>query len=317
MVLKNRLKTYREKLNLKQQELGKLCGVSMQTIGMIERGEYSPSITLALTIAKNCGVSVEKIFYLQEKSENKKVKYEEKMGMCNLWIIGFLLGFITILCVETLESKNILEYIEPIIFMFGSSIALWILLAIAIFIPIICIPLYKSVQRLLNSWDGEDEGVLNTADIRLSMIQALPTIALIISIFLFGSIPSLEQIKIMGYGLLFIILFEVIIFYKKSMDLGLKKINPEKNLSVKDVTSQVKLFENLDEAEKMLLYKGVYKSYMTSNSVCLLSAVFFIICFEVLNIGLFALFIVCMIWLINYCICFKEMLKHQKSGKLN
>ena len=292
MVLKNRLKTYREKLNLKQQELGKLCGVSMQTIGMIERGEYSPSITLALTIAKNCGVSVEKIFYLQEKSENKKVKYEEKMGMCNLWIIGFLLGFITILCVETLESKNILEYIEPIIFMFGSSIALWILLAIAIFIPIICIPLYKSVQRLLNSWDGEDEGVLNTADIRLSMIQALPTIALIISIFLFGSIPSLEQIKIMGYGLLFII-------------------------SVKDVTSQVKLFENLDEAEKMLLYKGVYKSYMTSNSVCLLSAVFFIICFEVLNIGLFALFIVCMIWLINYCICFKEMLKHQKSGKLN
>ena len=51
MVLKNRLKAYRAELGLNQQEFGKRAGVSRQTISLIERGEYSPSVTLALKIA--------------------------------------------------------------------------------------------------------------------------------------------------------------------------------------------------------------------------------------------------------------------------
>ena len=39
---------------------------------LIERGDYSPSVTLALTIAKVCGVTVEEVFYLQEETENEK-----------------------------------------------------------------------------------------------------------------------------------------------------------------------------------------------------------------------------------------------------
>lgn len=52
--------------------MGRLCGVSRQTISLIERGDYSPSVTLALTIAKVCGVTVEEIFYLQEETEHEK-----------------------------------------------------------------------------------------------------------------------------------------------------------------------------------------------------------------------------------------------------
>ena len=37
-----------------------------------QRGDYSPSVTLALTIAKVCGVTVEEVFYLQEETENEK-----------------------------------------------------------------------------------------------------------------------------------------------------------------------------------------------------------------------------------------------------
>lgn len=69
MILKNRLKEKRAALNVNQQEMGKLCGVSRQTISLIERGDYSPSITLALTIAKVCDVNVEEIFYLQEEED--------------------------------------------------------------------------------------------------------------------------------------------------------------------------------------------------------------------------------------------------------
>ena len=66
MILRNRLKERRAALNVNQQEMGRLCGVSRQTISLIERG------TLALTIAKVCGVTVEEVFYLQEETENEK-----------------------------------------------------------------------------------------------------------------------------------------------------------------------------------------------------------------------------------------------------
>ena len=72
MVLRNRLKVYRAMLNVNQQEMGRLCGVSRQTISLIERGDYSPSVTLALTIAKVCGASVAEIFYLQEEAEHEE-----------------------------------------------------------------------------------------------------------------------------------------------------------------------------------------------------------------------------------------------------
>ena len=50
MVLKNRRKERRAALNVNQQEMGRLCGVSRQTISLIERGDYSPSIVLAMKL---------------------------------------------------------------------------------------------------------------------------------------------------------------------------------------------------------------------------------------------------------------------------
>ena len=66
MPLCNRLKEHRARLGVNQQELGHLAGVSRQTISQIERGDYSPSVTLALKLAKICAVRVEDIFTYQE-----------------------------------------------------------------------------------------------------------------------------------------------------------------------------------------------------------------------------------------------------------
>ena len=66
MSLYNKLKEYRATLKINQQEMGRLVGVSRQTISQIERGDYSPSVTLALKIAKLCNVKVEDIFEYQE-----------------------------------------------------------------------------------------------------------------------------------------------------------------------------------------------------------------------------------------------------------
>ena len=66
MPLYNRLKEYRARLRVNQQEMGRLAGVSRQTISQIERGDYSPSVSLALKLAKICNVTVEDIFTYQE-----------------------------------------------------------------------------------------------------------------------------------------------------------------------------------------------------------------------------------------------------------
>lgn len=68
--LMNHLKEYRAKINVNQQEMGQLVGVSRQTISQIERGDYSPSVTLALKIAGVFQTSVENIFeYIAEEGD--------------------------------------------------------------------------------------------------------------------------------------------------------------------------------------------------------------------------------------------------------
>ena len=66
MPLNNRLKEHRARLGINQRQLGSMVGASRQTISLIERGDYSPSVTLALKIAKVCNVKVEDIFEYEE-----------------------------------------------------------------------------------------------------------------------------------------------------------------------------------------------------------------------------------------------------------
>ena len=66
MPLLNHLREYRARIGVNQQQMGELVGVSRQTISQIERGDYSPSVTLALKIAKIFDVPVENIFVYEE-----------------------------------------------------------------------------------------------------------------------------------------------------------------------------------------------------------------------------------------------------------
>lgn len=74
MPLRNHLKEYRARLGVNQQQMGALVGTSRQTISQIERGDYSPSVTLALKLARVCGVTVEDIFAYEEDEEHENDK---------------------------------------------------------------------------------------------------------------------------------------------------------------------------------------------------------------------------------------------------
>jgi putative transcriptional regulator len=52
---------------LSQQKLADLVKVSRQTIVSIERGDYAPSVKLALLLAEKLETNVEELFVLEEK----------------------------------------------------------------------------------------------------------------------------------------------------------------------------------------------------------------------------------------------------------
>ena len=66
---KNRLKELRGVMDSNQSELAKLAGVSRQSISLLERGEYTPSVIIAMTIAQIFNEPVENVFSLVEGEE--------------------------------------------------------------------------------------------------------------------------------------------------------------------------------------------------------------------------------------------------------
>lgn len=62
MELKTKIKEYRAKFNMKQEELASFVGVRRETIGKLENGKYNPSLKLAMDIAKVFHTTVEELF---------------------------------------------------------------------------------------------------------------------------------------------------------------------------------------------------------------------------------------------------------------
>lgn len=62
MKLHNRIAVLRAERGLSRQELSEALGVNYQTVGYLERGEYNPSLELALRIAEVFQLPVEAVF---------------------------------------------------------------------------------------------------------------------------------------------------------------------------------------------------------------------------------------------------------------
>lgn len=69
--LKTKIKEYRTKKNLKQDELAKLAGVRRETIVHLEAGKYNPSLKLGMDIASILGTTVEELFTFMKNDEER------------------------------------------------------------------------------------------------------------------------------------------------------------------------------------------------------------------------------------------------------
>lgn len=65
-MIKNRIKEFRARYGMKQEELAARTGVRRETIGNLEKGKYNPSLVLAWHIAKVFHVTIEEIFTVED-----------------------------------------------------------------------------------------------------------------------------------------------------------------------------------------------------------------------------------------------------------
>ena len=64
MAVKNlKMKAARAGMDLSQEELAELVGVTRQTIGMIEAGRYNPTLNLCLAICKALHKTLDELFW--------------------------------------------------------------------------------------------------------------------------------------------------------------------------------------------------------------------------------------------------------------
>ncbi len=67
-VINNNIGQIRMRRKLTQEELAQAVNVSRQTIIALEKGNYIPSLLLAMSISRYFGLTIEKIFTLEELS---------------------------------------------------------------------------------------------------------------------------------------------------------------------------------------------------------------------------------------------------------
>lgn len=206
---------------------------------------------------------------------------------------------------------------------FGTHVAPWLMVAIAVIVPVICIAIYRSAKKLLGTWDGEDEDISDEIDRKLSTAIWISSTSLVFSYFLiaaaysggFAMFDSKERTVVLFVGIaaFFAVMIEAILIQQKCVDTA-KRTNPEKKASIYDMRFQKKWMEDCDEAEKIMIGKCAYKAYTATNTVCTILAIVLAVCALVFEIGFLPSLVVCLVWIVNLSVYCKEAMRYSKAG---
>lgn len=255
--------------------------------------------------------------------EIKKANRKALPKFILLCIVGALIGGVAGYLVGANGIDTMSGDFKVVVSNYVELTAPWIMLAIAVIIPIVLVPYYRKAKKQLSQWDGEDEEVSDGVEEKLSIIQWVSSGALIISYFLIaasysGGTAMFESVNNMigltvSIAAFLGIMAEVVIIQQKSVDC-VKIMNPEKTASVYDMKFQKKWLETCDEAEKIIVGKCAFKAFNVTNSMCSVLAVILAISALMFGIGFLPSFVVCLIWIVNMSIYCKECLKYSKVG---
>ena len=197
-------------------------------------------------------------------------------------IIGGVIGYCSGRGAATGGMNQLVDMLKDAGAFFGTHIAPWLMVALAVIVPAICVPTYRSARKLAAAWDGEEEDISDTIDRKLSAVIWPTSAALILSYFLIaasysGGFATFDRkdstiIFSIGVAAFSAIMIEAVIIQQKCVDTA-KQTNPEKKASVYDMRFQKKWLEECDEAEKIMIGKCAFKAYSATNMACAVLAI--------------------------------------------
>lgn len=253
------------------------------------------------------------------KLENRKMLPRFILIMIICLLIGGGIGF----CAAKYGLNLLTDGLKSAGAFFEMRIAPWLMLALAVAVPVVCGFVYRSAKSLLASWDGEDEAVSDAIDQKLSIAVWMANAAMILSSFFLaasysGGFQMFEHKEntlpfLVSLAAFFGIMIGTTIIQQKCVDAA-RKTNPEKTVSVYDPKFQKKWMDTCDEAEKLMIGRCAYKAYAVTNGVCLVLAEVLAICALVFGIGFLPSLAVCLIWIVNMSVYCKEAIKYSKAG---
>lgn len=71
-IVKNAVREFRTKVGLTQEELAQKIDVTRQTIGLIEKEKYNPTISLALKLCEVLNTTLNSLFWMEAKEDEKR-----------------------------------------------------------------------------------------------------------------------------------------------------------------------------------------------------------------------------------------------------
>lgn len=255
------------------------------------------------------------------KEANRKALPKFLLVMVVAVIIGGVVGYLS----GRYSLNEMAGSVKAAGAFFGRNVAPWLMLAVAVIVLIVTIPMYKKAKKSVDSWDGENEDVSDEVDEKISIVMWILATAVIISYFLiaaaysggFESFETMHGVTNLSVAIIafFGILIEGILLQQKCVDTT-KMMNPEKKASVYDMKFQKKWLDSCDEAEKIMIGKCAFRAYSVTNNVCAVLAIILAICALVLDTGFLSSFVVCLIWIVNQSVYCKEAIKYSKGGKI-
>lgn len=179
----------------------------------------------------------------------------------------------------------------------------------------IYLPLYRSSRRLYESWDGEDEAVINRIESRLCLALSIVSIQQVLTVMI-TLICAQSHVKLLdtegllwGKEICFLVgwigaLTFSMAAQRRAVNME-KEINPEKRGSVYDIRFQRKWFESCDEAEKLIIYQASYHAHRATAITCITLSIFCLLGSILWGIGFLPVCVIDIIWLVDtltYCI---------------
>ena len=258
-----------------------------------------------------------------DNNEIKKANRKALPKFMLIMVISLLIGGLGGFCSAKYGLNSLSDGMKSAGAFFSAYIAPWLMLAAAVILPVVCIPIYRSTKKLISSWDGENEEISDTIDQKLSIVIWVTSAALILSYFLiaasyaegFATFEKENSIIpfFVGIAGFFAIMIEAVILQQKCVD-SAKKTNPEKTASVYDTKFHKKWMDSCDEAEKIMIGKCAFKAYAATNAVCTVLSIVLAICALIFGIGFLPSLAVCLIWIVSQSVYCREALKYSKAG---